>query len=448
MHTKIPKFENVTVGENGCIFKSDCTSLASIEAGGISVVTESGSPTYSTSGATKGITYPVVGTDKILLQTSTVQKTLMAQGTIIGFTVRNSLLTDETDLAADGYLCCSAGGKLSFRKAALAAEVVYAKADVSDFSAYRGNSEDGWARVVMHHTGKGVYAYINDYLIVEAIGTTADITTTEVSSFYIGGRGGGNASPANEPIKDFFIIAGQPLLLPYQPRFRHFNVYGDSKAALGQYAEDAGSTYQAIVGRQEDSFCTEPTNVDTDSAAIQDQSMFATIHRELAKRGMGIGNDRLHSWAESNTGFVETAVSGRNIPDLVDQSLLDKYSIPTISIIDGGTNDVSDGSTPIDATWEAAVTGVIDTLIAANSDMKIYVCTQTYRSDADHQTKLLAVNAFLMTLDSLYTHVSVIDLYASMGGTNLATPYLSADGVHLANAGNKLKGELVARAIN
>jgi len=166
------------------------------------------------------------------------------------------------------------------------------------------------------------------------------------------------------------------------------------------------------------------------------------------------------------TNYVQNAVAGYDIFSTVDKLKADLISTPTflndvnIASLLIGTNDFGGGvtvlgdinSTVDGSTFSGKLKYFIQTVLTANPNIKLYVCTPTERNDGGKYKTNSPQGWTLQDLRNLivqicdYYSINVIDLYTNSGFNLQTIGTLTSDGLHPNLAGKQSLAKIISEA--
>lgn len=262
------------------------------------------------------------------------------------------------------------------------------------FSAYKGNGsstitgrsatsfsgnaqikQDGkkaYSRVDMSWIGNRATVYVDYFPVIQF---DLIFTALQFNEMHIGGRQTG--SLINHRMKNF-QIGSIPVSIPVHPLLSRFVSLGHSFGSGGNYA---GSN-QLIIGDGENSL------------ASGDVRANATLHRELHKIGIGIGSNKIASYAAG--GVLVAALDAQITAMLADNGVV------TCAMIQMGTNDVFVNTAL--SSFEADMQSGINRLVAAGCTLILIVNVATVAMDG----AFLPVELFSGRVDGFNTSIDTI----------------------------------------
>jgi len=250
----------------------------------------------------------------------------------------------------------------------------------------RNASKDTYVRFDLSWVGNLATVYL-DYFPITTLAFAP--TANQFDAIYAGGRLG--SSPQSHKVKNY-QLGTRPVMLPVHPDFSSIVSVGHSFGVNGDYP-----TANALI---------------KGDGGLGDERTFVTIQRELAKKGFGIGGNRIDDYS----------VAGEKTADLAAQvtSALAAHSTVTAAIIQIGINDVITNT--VSATNQTDIQTEVDRLTAVGCKyILLNNCTTTamdaaYLPVATYTARVDEFNGYVDALVAANSEVYLVDMFNHFGG--------------------------------
>ena len=448
-------YDSAVVGEDGVLFKDPFTSLPSSYSTEIGV----GTHVYTADG--------YVGADDTAVWVNTFpnQADLNIEGTFQALVNKEALATVTTTSA--NFLQMRGGKNTNYNISGAISGSIGVIA-----SAYLLHKDNGVAchpqlrteaadpemvEFVCTWDQGGFTTFWNGIMVFDC--GWVDTTSTNRCDFSDGFRINGSGSTGGTMTWKNVLISSKKVILPTGTKgFNAINFYGNSYPQQGQYPSHDASDRESWPNPGPTDTGTDRDTQDGQTATSAnglgsgqsrgDAAMCITVQRELAKAGLY--NGYINNWPCGGGGFEATnGTTGFSIDDRIVVSLNGSYGIPPdIAIIVNGYNDAT--ITP--TTMQASIQASINRIVTANSDVKIFICTQPYHEHASFvptHAEVVAYNVLLTAVATATPQVTLIDIYTQWGGEadTFSSTYWAADNIHPSQEGQVAYGKAIANAI-
>lgn len=276
-------------------------------------------------------------------------------------------------------------------------------------------------------------------------------TSDPFANIMLGGKPTAPTGPASHRIKDFMVSTRPIGPFPTNYSIPSLFIGGHSYMAQGDYSTNLG-LYRATAGSG---------SLDTG----RDASATSTIHRELARRGIGIGTNRIRNHAYGGAS-VRSATGGMAYQTTAYKTNFSRFSKV---ILMWGANECSGtsgtwsgeyGASGSIEDWETNIKTLINTMITAGADTFLMLnqpyfssqhataSGQQYRDKVDGlNTSINNVISYINT--STVADAYLIDVWSAMGGTSSSNTswwggFTGTDQAHPNLATSKMLGKLCA----